>query len=129
MKKEDLEKYSELNKEFNKDCRRVVNILVGARSLHEENNDISFANNFLPTKDGKIYWEGEEHWNYGGYEFHSGYFSAEYLTMADEELKAIVEKMNQEYYKEQEQKEKENEEVERKKRLAVYEKLKKEFEK
>lgn len=124
MNKKDLETYRKLQKEFIHDCNRVAQILTGAA----EYRDMVYAENFI-LEEESVFWSGDEYWSYGGHEYHSGYFDADYLTMTDKELKAIVDKMNQEYHKKQEQKEKEIEEAERKKRFAEYEKLKKEFDK
>ncbi len=124
MNKKDLETYKKLQEEFIHECDRVAQILRGAT----ECRDMVYAENFI-LEEESVFWSGDEYWSYGGHEYHSGYFDADYLTMTDEELKAIVDKMNQEYRKKQEKKEKEIEEAERKKRFAEYEKLKKEFDK
>ena len=103
MKKTDLEKYTKLNEEFLSECDRVASILKDAPEYQRECGNISFANCFT-LEDDTVDWEGDEYWNYGGHEYHSGCFPAEYLTMSDEELKKIVDKKIEEYNKRQEEK-------------------------
>lgn len=124
MKKADLEKYSELQEEFIRECDRVVDIVKHAP---EYKNDIDFADKFV-LEDDTVDWEGDEYWNYGGHEYHSGSFPAEWLTMSDDELLYIVEKKIDEYNKMVEEKHKKKAEEEKAARRAEYEKLKKEFE-
>lgn len=123
MKKDDLKKYTELYNKFLEDCDRVVNIL---KQAPEYKNKIDFADKFV-LEDDTVVWEGDEYWNYGGHEYHSGNFPSEYLTMSDEELKKIVDKKIEEYNKRQEEKKRLKREAERAARLKEYEKLKAEF--
>lgn len=127
MNKTDLEKFKELYDKFIEDCDRVANILSNSkeRTVHESGN-INYAETF--TLDGDdVNWEGDEYWNYGGHEYHSGYFPAEFLTMTDDELMSIVDKENKEYNEKQAAKQKEKEEREKAARLEQYKKLKEEF--
>ena len=126
MKKTDLEKYTKLNEEFLSECDRVANILKDAPEYQTECGNISFADKFV-LEDATVDWEGDEYWNYGGHEYHSGSFPAEYLTMSDEELKKIVDKKIEEYNKRQEEKTRLKREAEKAARLKEYEKLKAEF--
>ena len=127
MNREELKIFKELFDKFNKDCYRVANILSDSkqRTVHEFSN-INYADTFR-LEDDDVNWEGEETWSYGGYEHHSGYFPAEFLTMTDEELMSVVDKENKEYNKKQEAKQKEKEEREKAARLEQYNKLKEEF--
>lgn len=127
MNKTDLEKFKELYDKFLDDCDRVADILSNSkeRTVHESGN-INYADTFR-LDDGSVDWEGDEYWNYGGHEYHSGYFPAEFLTMTDDELMSIVDKENKEYNKKQEAKQKEKEEREKAARLEQYKKLKEEF--
>ena len=125
MKKTDLEKLKTLTEEFYKDCNRVAHILEGVLAWRKPDCDIFYASEFY--LDGNtVYWKGNERCRGECYS-HDGYFSAEYLTMSDSELKELVEEKNRQYVKEQNDKAKEIQERERAKRLAEYEKLKAEF--
>ena len=123
MEKSDLNKFSELYNKFIEDCNRVIDIL---RYSPEYENDIEFADKFV-LEDDTVFWNGDEYWSYGGHEYHSGTFPAEYLTMSDKELKQIVDKKIEEYTKKQEEKKKLRAEAEKAARLKEYEKLRAEF--
>ena len=123
MEKSDLKKYTELYNKFLEDCDRVANIL---KQAPEYKNDIDFADKFV-LEDDTVFWEGDEYWNYGGHEYHSGNFPADYLIMSDEELKKIVDKKIEEYNKREEEKKRLRREAEKAARLKEYEKLKAEF--
>lgn len=123
MKKTDLEKYSELNEEFIRECDRVVGIV---KHMPEYKNDIEFADKFT-IYGNTVDWEGDEYWSRGGHEYHSGCFPAEWLTMSDDELLVIVEEKIDEYNKVVEEKHKKKAEEEKAARRAEYEKLKAEF--
>ena len=127
MKREELKIFKELYNKFLVDCDRVAGILANSkeRTAHESGN-INYADYFR-LEDDDVYWEGDEYWSFGGHEYHSGYFPAEFLAMTDEELMKVVDEENKEYDKKQAAKQKEKEEREKAKRLAEYEKLKKEF--
>ena len=124
MKKTDLEKYSELNEEFIRECDRVVSII---KNMPEYENDIEFADRFI-IDGNTVDWEGDEYWSRGGHEYHSGCFPAEYLTMDDYELKALVNEKVTEYINAKMERSKKRAEEEKEARRAEYEKLKKEFE-
>ena len=124
MEKTDLKKYSKLNEEFVEECNRVVSII---KYMPEYKNDIEFADRFVLEGEGTVFWDGDEYWSRGGHEHHLGCFSAEYLTMTDDELKALVTEKIDEYNKWIEEKHKKRAEEEKAARLAEYEKLKKEF--
>ena len=123
MKKDDLKNFAELYNKFLEDCNRVIDIL---KYSPEYENDIEFSDKFV-LEDDTVFWDGDEYWNYGGHEYHSGTFPAEYLTMSDEELKKIVDKKIEEYNKKQEEKKRLKAEAEKAARLKEYEKLKAEF--
>lgn len=129
MTPEEIEKYSELNDKFESDCERIAEILSDLKEPKQyDGYNIHYADNFhLCGED--VYWSGDEYWNYGGHEHHSGDFPKKYLTMTDNELKAIVEKENKKYDKKKEAEKKIKEDKERAERFKQYEKLKNEFEK
>ena len=127
MTQKELEKYSELNEKFRSDCTRVAEILSDLKEPKQYDGcDITYADNFYLCGED-VSWNGDEYWSYGGHEYHSGYFPKEYLTMTDDELRAIVEKENKKYAEEQEAKKKAKEEEKKAERLRQYEELKKEF--
>lgn len=126
MTREELIQYAILRNKFEEECGRVCLILADSNARHCEHKDIRYAGSFSLIGDS-IEWEGDEYWNYGGHEEHSGDFPADFLTMSDDELLKIVEKENEEWKSKLEKNRKEKEELERAKRLAEYEKLKKEF--
>ena len=123
MKKTDLEKYSELHEEFIRECDRVADIV---KHMPLYKNDIEFADRFVLEGDD-VFWEGDEYWSRGGHEYHSGCFPAEYLTMEDYELKALVNEKVTEYINAKMERSKKKAEEEKEARRAEYEKLKAEF--
>lgn len=123
MKKDDLKNFIVLYDKFLEECDRVACIL---KQAPEYKNDIEFADKFV-LEDDTVFWEGDEYWNYGGHEYHSGTFPAEYLTMSDEELNKIVDTKIKEYEKREEEKKRLRREAEKAARLKEYEKLKAEF--
>lgn len=127
MNKTDLKNFKELYNKFEEDCIRVIGILANSkeRTAHESGN-IKYADYFR-LEDDVVNWEGDEYWSFGGHEYHSGDFPAEFLTMTDDELMSIVDKENKEYDKKQAAKQKEKEEREKAARLEQYKKLKEEF--
>lgn len=133
MTKEQTEQLKELSKQFIADCERVVDIIGKFEVFNQNGCDcLAFADTFRVTETGQIWWEGDEYWNYGGHEHHSGYLPMEYLTMTDEELLAEGTRLNEEYLekkrKEKEEEEKKKEESKKKRDYATYLRLKKEFE-
>lgn len=127
MTQKELEKYSELNSIFEDDCSRVANILSKLeKPKRYDGCDITYADNFTLC-GAEVDWTGDEYWNYGGHEHHSGSFHKEYLTMTDDELNAIVDEENRKYHEELEAAEKSKKAEDRAKRLKQYQELKKEF--
>lgn len=126
MTQEELTQYVELCGKVTNECERVCNILKDSKKRHEGYTDINYADRFS-IADDSVAWEGDEYWNYGGHEKHSGYFPTDFLTMSNDELLKIVEMENKEWEAEQEKRNKEKAAQEKEKRKAQYEKLKKEF--
>ena len=127
MTQTEFEKYSELNDKFINDCERVAKILSGLKEPKQHDGcDITYADNFCLC-GADVDWSGDEYWSRGGHEHHSGCFPAEYLTMTDDELKAIVEKENKKYDEKKEAEKKIKEDKDRAERFKKYEELKKEF--
>ena len=101
---------NELQGELNKNGKIVTNEL--ARLYKVENNgsenDPQYATEFVlgafgddnirdyfdvyKAKASRVYWYGEEHWQYGGCEAHRGSFHIKWLFMTPEEIKAEVDK-------------------------------------
>ena len=126
MTQEELAQYVELHEKFENECERVCNILKDSKERHGKCNDIDYAERFSLANDS-VDWEGDEYWNYGGYEEHHGYFPTDFLTMSNDKLLKIVEMENKEWEAEQEKRNKEKAAQEKEKRKAQYEELKKEF--
>lgn len=126
MTQEELTQYAELCEKFENECIRVCGIITNSKTRHGDCKDISYADRFH-LADDSVAWEGDEYWNYGGHEEHSGDFPAGFLTMSDDELLKIVEKENEEWEAKQERKRKEKAAQEKERRKAQYEELKKEF--
>ena len=127
MKKEELEKFKELYPLFDKEVRRVADILSNVKEYQEhDGSNPAFADKFVLEGD-EVYWEGDEYWNYGGHEEHSGWFPIDYLSKTDEELRVIVDDMNAKYEEEKKKRKEAKEAILREQRKAEYEKLKKEF--
>ena len=127
MTQKELKQYIDLSKKFEEECNRVCCILSESKKRHGEYENISYAEKFKIEDDDSVWWEGDEYWNYGGHEEHSGYFPSDFLTMSDDELCKIVEKENEEWEAIQKKERREKEEMEKARRLTEYEKLKKEF--
>lgn len=127
MTQEELEKYSELNNKFRSDCERVAEILSDLEEPKKhDGRDITYANDFYLC-GADVDWSGDEYWNYGGHEHHSGSFPKEYLTMTGDEIRAIVENENKKYAERKEAAKKIKEDKARAERFKRYEELKKEF--
>lgn len=127
MTENQIKEFIRLSDIFIEDCDRVASILKDAPEHKRECCNISYANHFKLDGDS-VSWEGVEFWSYGGEEYHSGSFPAEYLTMTDEQLMEIVKQKIEKHEAEV----KAEEEAKRAKaieeRRKEYEKLKKEFE-
>ena len=126
MTKEELTQYVELCEKFENECERVCSILKNSKKRHGDYIDINYANRFSLAGDS-VFWEGDEYWSYGGHEYHSGDFPADFLSMSNDELLKIVEMENKEWEAEQIKRNKEMTAQEKEKRKAQYEELKKEF--
>jgi len=127
MTRKELEQYEQFASLFYNDCQRVAHIL---RNLVEfkgsENSDITYADDFI-IQDDEVQWEGEETWNFGGREYHSGSFPKMYLTLSDKELMDIVNEQNKEYNEKQQWIKEQKEARQKAERKRQYEELKKEF--
>lgn len=86
MTQKELDKYIKLQEKFQLRCEAICKI------LEPLNDNYSYLSNFeLDVYDATVYGEGDEYWQYGGYESHSGAFPVSYLCMSDDDLKKIVE--------------------------------------
>lgn len=126
MTKEELNTLITLNEKFLANAERVASILDKVKDFHDECSDIHYADTFR-LEDNSVWWEGDESWYYGGHEHHSGEFDVELLSMTDEELNSMVDKLNKEYDERELKKQKEKEEAEKKKEFEQYMKLKEKF--
>jgi hypothetical protein len=118
-----LTQFKELFTLFNNDANRVAKILA------QENRSYQFIDMWYYDPDcDTIEGQGDETWNYGGYERHYVSFPSKYLTYTDEQLQKIVDK-NIKASKAREAAEKRKEKKERlEAEKAQYEKLKAKFE-
>lgn len=98
MTKEQIEQYESLNKIFQEDCERIAKVLsdYDVFTKRWETSDITYAQNFSIC-GVDVDWNGDEYWNYGGHEYHSGSFPVSYLSMTENELRAAAEKENNAY--------------------------------
>jgi hypothetical protein len=127
MEKEELEKFKELYPLFDKEVRRVADILSNVTEYQElDGSNPAFAEKFVLAGD-EVYWEGDEYWQFQGHEEHNGWFPIDYLSKTDEELRAIVDDMNAKYEEKKNKKKEEKEAKLREQRKAEYERLKEEF--
>ena len=127
MDKNDLEKFKELYPLFDKEARRVADILSNVTEYQEmDGSNPAFADKFVLEGDD-VYWEGDEYWKFQDHEEHSGLFPIDYLSKTDEELRAIVDDMNAKYEEKKKKKKEEKEARLREQRKAEYERLKEEF--
>ena len=83
MTKKELEKYEEMQDEFQTMCKRFCHIL---RRL---DHSFNWVDEFKIDGDDVCGW-GEETWQYGGYEEYSVDFPKEYIYMDDSEIQKIV---------------------------------------
>lgn len=121
MTQEELEKYSELQKQFAKDVWRV------AAFLQEIDEDLKYVDEFQLTDTNQVHTHGWEYWAFQGSEEHYGYFDAEMLTWTDEELQKYVDQVKkgkeEERAREEIEKARKKEEEER----SLWEKLNEKF--
>ena len=130
MTKEQVEQYQTLDNIFNEECSRVAEILRDYEVYTDkwETGDITYAQEF--SIDGVVVdWKGDEYWNYGGHEYHSGDFPVSYLSMSENELRAVAEKENDAYLAEINAEVRKRKEAQDKADYEKYLKLKEKFEK
>ena len=127
MTQKELDKYIKLQEKFQLRCEAICKI------LEPLNYNYGYLSDFeIDVYEAKVYGEGEEYWQYGGYESHSGSFPVSYLCMSDDAIKKIVEDelKRREEAKLEELKRRENAEaiLQKKRDREEYERLKKIFE-
>lgn len=127
MTAKELDKYIKLQEKFQLRCEAICEILKPLNSNYGHLSDFE-----LDIYDAKVYGEGDEYWQYGGHEHHSGAFPVSYLCMSDDDLKKIVEDelKRREEAKLEELKRRENAAaiLQKKRDREEYERLKKIFE-
>lgn len=127
MTAKELDKYIKLQEKFQLRCEAICEILKPLNSSYGCLSDFE-----LDVYDAKVYGEGDEYWQYGGHEHHSGAFPVSYLCMPDDDLKKIVEDelKRREEAKLEELKRRENAAaiLQKKRDREEYERLKKIFE-
>ena len=118
MTKKELEKFEEMQDTFQTRCEMVCHIL---RPL---DNSFNYVYEFEINGD-LIECEGDEHWQYGGYEKHYAEFPKEYIYMDDKEIQKIVDAELKKKEDEEACKKAINEKLKTEKEKAEYERLKK----
>lgn len=125
MTQKELDKYIKLQEKFQLRCEAICKIIKPL------NDSYYYLSDFEIDGD-KVYGEGDEYWQYGGCESHSGSFPVSYLCMSDDDLKKIVanELKRREEAKLEELKRRENAAaiLQKKRDREEYERLKKIFE-
>ena len=118
MTKEALDKYEELQDEFQMRCEMICHIL---RPLNDSYN---YVYNF-EINGNIVYGEGTEYWSYGGERDHYAEFPKEYLCMDDDEIFKIVDAELKRRADEESRKRTTVEQMKVEKEKAEYERLKK----
>ena len=83
MTKQELIDYEKMQDTFQTRCEMICHIL---RPLDEAYN---YVTNFEINGDD-VCGQGDEHWQYGGYEKHYAEFPKEYIYMDDKKIQKIV---------------------------------------
>lgn len=128
MTRAELKKYAELQQIFEKDVDRVTDILVKDQKRYRDFNyyDKSWLELGGLAPD-MVHTEGTDTWGYGGEEFFSGEFPAEWLTWDNDRLKKMVECSIEEDRKKQEVDEMKKRDREEDEERSLYEKLKQKY--
>lgn len=126
MTQEEIKTFNELYRKFQKECERVKEVL--STLPHQIGGDIYLADYFYRIcdmdMDDAVLWIGYDE----TYEEVNGSFPLEYLSLTDDELKAIVDEEKRKFEEEQLAKRAEADKKEKEIRKELYEQLKKEFE-
>lgn len=118
MTKEELDKYEELQDEFQWRCEMICDI------LRQLDSAFNFAYKFEINGD-LVQCEGTEYWSYGGEREHYAEFPKEYIYMDDKEIQKIVDEELKKRADEQSRKKAIDEKLKTEKEKAEYERLKK----
>lgn len=118
MTKEALDKYEELQDEFQMRCEIVCDILRPLNDSYNYVYDFKINGNI-------VYGEGTEYWSYGGERDHYAEFPKEYLCMDDDEIFKIVDAELKRRADEESRKRTAVEQMKVEKEKAEYERLKK----
>lgn len=84
MTYEELQDYINLDEDFNRRCSQICEILKRLSVSYK------YADTFEVYND-HVEFTGDEYWEYGGHEEHSGEFPLEFIYMPDEEIEKYVE--------------------------------------
>lgn len=83
MTKEELEKFEEIQDIFQTRCETICRILSPLDEAYKHVYEFEINGD-------DIYGQGDEHWQYGGYEKHYAEFPKKYIYMDDKEIQKIV---------------------------------------
>jgi len=120
LTQDEVKTLSKLNSKFQDRCFEIAKIM---KSLDYE---FEYLSNWQLC-DNEVCGEGDEHLGYGEYEHHYGSFSAEWLSLSDEEITKIVnERIKIKQDKKAEEKRKEEERI-KEKELADLKRLKEKY--
>lgn len=120
MTKQELDKYEELQDEFQMRCEMICDILTPL------DNSYHFVYEFRIDEGGDlIRCEGMEYWSYGGEREHYAEFPKEYIYMDDNEIQKIVDEELKKRADEESRRKAFNEKQKTEKEKAEYERLKK----
>ena len=88
MTQEQVKQLVELQNILEERCSEVTNILGKMDKYYY--TGFSHCDKFRIVGE-EVYCEGDEYWQYGGYEQHVEYFDAKFLTMSNKEIEKYVE--------------------------------------
>lgn len=88
MTQEQVKQLAELQDIFEKRCSEITNILCRMDKYY--NTKYSYTDKYK-ISGSDVCCEGEEYWQYGGYEQYVEYFDIKFLTMSNKEIEKYVE--------------------------------------
>lgn len=118
MTKQELNNYEKLQDAFQMRCEKICNILKPLDNAYEYVYEFDISSDLVEC-------EGEETWQYGGYEKHYAKFPKEYIYMDDSEIQKIVDAEFKKKEEEKARKTANDEKLKAEKEKAEYERLKK----
>lgn len=118
MTKEELEKFEEIQDIFQTRCETICRILSPLDEAYKHVYEFEINGD-------DVCGQGDEHWQYGGYEKHYAEFPKKYIYMDDKEIQKIVDAELKKKEDENARKKANEEKLKSEKEKAEYERLKK----